>query len=256
MSRRPATARSRARVQQSDDALVSDRAHVDVDSLSPVAQDYLKTIWSTTEWGQDPITTKALAEKFGTSPASVTDTVKRLAGLGLVEYTPYKPVALTARGAAAAVQMVRRHRLIETFLVQQLSYGWDEVHDEAERLEHAVSDTFTNRIEALLDYPEHDPHGDPIPDATGHIHRVEHPVRLSDVLTGAEVVAEKATYEVVRVSDSDPHVLTAAEQLGIAPGAGIVVNEEGQASLPGSTAGDSARIPPLLAAEVWVQRLR
>ena len=122
---------------------------MDVDTITPVAQDYLKAIWTATEWGGAPITTGALASRFGTSAANVTDTVRRLAAQGLVEYTPYRPVQLTEDGAAYAVAMVRRHRLIETFLVTALGYGWDEVHTEAERLEHAVSDTLVERIDAF-----------------------------------------------------------------------------------------------------------
>ena len=197
----------------------------DVDSLSPVAQDYLKTIWSTTEWGHAPISAKGLAEKFGTSPASVTDTVKRLAGMGLVAYTPYRPVELTVDGRALAVQMVRRHRLIETFLVERLGYGWDEVHDEAERLEHAVSEDFTERIDALLGRPVQDPHGDPIPDAGGRTHRAEGALAL------ARARGPRA-FEVVRVSDADPAVLAAAGRAGIAPGARVEVGADGPAGLP------------------------
>lgn len=216
----------------------------DVDSLSPVAQDYLKTIWSTTEWGQAPISAKGLAEKFGTSPASVTDTVKRLAGMGLVAYTPYRPVELTAAGRALAVQMVRRHRLIETFLVERLGYGWDEVHDEAERLEHAVSDDFTARIDALLGRPSHDPHGDPIPDASGRTHRDAGTVALAQA-SGPQA------FEVVRVSDADPEVLAAAAKAGITPGARVEVGADGAVCTSAGSQGSP--VPAAIAAALWVR---
>lgn len=187
----------------------------ELEHLSPVTQDFLKAIWSAEEWGGGPITTKALAERFGTSSASVTDTVKRLAAADLVAYTPYKPVRLTDVGRRHAVQMVRRHRLLETYLVSMLNYSWTEVHDEAERLEHAVSDLFVSRIDALMGFPTADPHGDPIPDAHG---RIYHPDRA--VLLG-EATAE-GLHRVDRVDDSENDILTQAADHGCVPGAHIV----------------------------------
>lgn len=187
---------------------------MDVDAISTVAQDYLKAIWSATEWGAEPITTTALAARFGTSSANVTDTVRRLAAQGLVEYTPYRPVQLTADGEAYAVAMVRRHRLLETFLVTALGYGWDEVHTEAERLEHAVSDTLVDRIDQFLDHPTSDPHGDPIPDPAGRFAATDGAVLLSEVTATGR-------YRVLRVSDADPDTLAEAAALNITPGAVI-----------------------------------
>jgi DtxR family Mn-dependent transcriptional regulator len=112
---------------------------VEVDDLTAVAQDYLKVIWTATERDEPPITTTGLAARLGTSAPNVSETLRRLGGQGLVTYEPYRPVRLTAAGERLAVGMVRRHRLLEAFLVQVLGYGWDEVHEEAERLEHAVS---------------------------------------------------------------------------------------------------------------------
>lgn len=210
---------------------------MDVDEISPVAQDYLKAIWSATEWGADPITTSALAARFGTSAANVTDTVKRLAAQGLVEHTPYKPVRLTAAGTAYAVAMVRRHRLLETFLVTALGYGWDEVHTEAERLEHAVSDTLVERIDAFLDHPASDPHGDPIPDPAGRIAMPGDATLLDEVIAAGR-------YRVVRVSDADPDTLAEAAARGIVPGASITVDPAALAPVTG------------LGAAVWVVRAR
>ncbi|PZQ39340.1 MAG: metal-dependent transcriptional regulator, partial [Phenylobacterium zucineum] len=126
---------------------------MEADDLTPIAQDYLKVIWSAVEWGEPPITTKALAERFATSQANVSGTMRRLQARGLVDYEPYKPVRLTELGLRLAIAMVRRHRLIETFLAETLGYGWEEVHDDAERLEHAASDRFLTRIDELLGHP-------------------------------------------------------------------------------------------------------
>jgi DtxR family Mn-dependent transcriptional regulator len=204
---------------------------VDLETLTPVAQDYLKVIWSATEWGQDPITATALAARFGTSVANVTVTVKRLAAQGLVIHTPYKPVRLTPAGEAFAVAMVRRHRLLETFLVRELGYGWDEVHDEAERLEHAVSEKFVERIDAALGHPTADPHGDPIPAAGSGSGSGSpgHEASARAWPAGAVVLAEASEGErtVLRVSDADARLLGEAADLGLLPGARVVVTRAG-----------------------------
>jgi DtxR family Mn-dependent transcriptional regulator len=184
---------------------------VQLNEITPVAQDYLKVIWSATEWADAPITTTGLARRMGTTAPNVTDTLKRLAAQGLVEYTPYRPVVLTPLGERYAVAMVRRHRLLEAFLVRSLGYRWEEVHEEAERLEHAVSDSLIERISEQLGHPEVDPHGDPIPSATGQVHRPAGVAPLAEVAEGE--------YVVVRVSDSDPGVLVRLRERGIAPGA-------------------------------------
>ena len=149
----------------------------------------------------------------------MTDTVHRLAAQGLVEYEPYKPVTLTPRGTEYAIAMVRRHRLIETFLVDTLGYGWGEVHDEAERLEHAVSNVLIDRIDDLLGGPSTDPHGDPIPDRNGRTTTPRNAVRLS--------AAQPGNYRIVRVSDADPNHLARAETVGLVPGALISVATSG-----------------------------
>lgn len=212
-----------------------------VDDLTPVAQDYVKVIWSATEWGEPPITTKGLATRFDTTQANVSDTMRRLAAQGLVSYEPYKPVALTSLGKQLAVAMVRRHRLIETFLARVLGYGWDEVHEEAERLEHAASDDFLDRIDDLLGHPGLDPHGDPIPTLDGGWSPPADTVRLSDAGPGTHVV--------VRVSDSDAAALGRLLDLGVVPGATVVVGDDG-VTVDGSTAGlgaadlDAVRVRP------------
>jgi DtxR family Mn-dependent transcriptional regulator len=218
---------------------------VDTDSISAVAQDYVKAIWSATEWGDPPITTKGLASRFGTSAANVTDTVRRLAGLGLIDYEPYKPVHLTATGTTLAIAMVRRHRLIETFLVTVLGYRWDEIHDEAERLEHAASDTLIDRIDTLLGHPAADPHGDPIPTPDGHTRTIEGAVRLSDAGSGSHLIH--------RISDAEPGNLTAAAALGITPGAVIDTRFEDDAVILRGPHGQR-RIPDEVASATWTTR--
>src|SRR5699024_5743720 len=113
--------------------------------------------------GDGTVTPGALAERLGASPSSVTEGVRRLVSLGLADHRPYAPVELTGTGRGFAVAMVRRHRLIETFLARCLAYPWDEVHAEADALEHVVSDRFVDALDAYLGHPRRDPHGDPIP---------------------------------------------------------------------------------------------
>jgi DtxR family Mn-dependent transcriptional regulator len=225
-------------------AVREDAVVIDPDTLTPVAQDYLKVIWSATEWGQDPISATALAARFGTSVANVTDTVKRLAAQGLVEHTPYKPVRLTPSGAAFAVAMVRRHRLLETFLVQTLGYGWHEVHDEAERLEHAVSETLIERLDAVLGHPRVDPHGDPIPQrgVAGGVRAAPEPV-------GACLLGEasEGPHTVLRVSDADASVLAFAAGAGLVPGARV-----GVARVRGVITVDGTVVDASVLAAVWV----
>ncbi len=178
-----------------------------IGDLTPVAQDYLKAVWNAQEWSQAPVTTKFLADRMGVGPSTVSETVRRLTGLGLVDHAPYGAITLTDLGRASAVAMVRRHRLLESFLVSELGYGWDEVHDEAEVLEHAVSDLLIARIDAKLGHPSRDPHGDPIPALDGTVARPP-AVRLSDVEVGGGG-------RIARIWDADPEVLRYLGDLGI-----------------------------------------
>lgn len=178
--------------------------------LSRTAQDYLKVVWSATEWVPGPVTVTQLAERMGVRTATASDTVRRLAELGLLAHEPYGGVELTAKGREHALGMVRRHRILETFLVDTLGYSWDEVHDEAEHLEHAVSDTLVDRIDALLGHPSRDPHGDPIPSKDGSAHRPS-AMRLADAPAGVPLTVE-------RISDADPAVLRELGRRGIRPG--------------------------------------
>ena len=182
---------------------------------SPAVDDYLKTIYHHTEWQDARITPSQLANVLGLAPSSVTEMVKKLATQGLVTHRPYGPVSLTAAGERRAAAVVRRHRLIETWLVSEYGYAWDEVHDEAEVLEHVISDRLLAGIDARLGSPRVDPHGDPIPDAAGVVHR-EPFVLLGDAPAGHRG-------RVLRVSDRDPMLLRALVDAGIDVGHAIEV---------------------------------
>ncbi|WP_119696254.1 metal-dependent transcriptional regulator [Microbacterium halotolerans] len=178
---------------------------------SPAIDDYLKTIYAHTEWQDASITPSVLAANLGVAPSSVTEMVKKLAAQGLVAHEPYRAVRLTEAGERRALEMTRRHRLIETWLVSEFDYSWDEVHDEAEILEHSISDRLLEKIDERLGRPRFDPHGDAIPDAAGHVERVPF-VLLADAAPGH-------TGRVLRVSDRDPDLLRAIEESGLTVGA-------------------------------------
>jgi DtxR family Mn-dependent transcriptional regulator len=186
---------------------------------SPAFDDYLKTVYSHTEWQDAPITPSQLAAALAIAPSSVTEMVKKLAAAGLVSHVPYGAVRLTDAGRDRALQMVRRHRLIETWLVREFGYAWHEVHDEAEVLEHTISDRLLEGIDQRLGRPRFDPHGDAIPDADGHVER-EPFVLLADA-------AEGHSGRVLRVSDRDPELLQALEDAGITVGARITASDTG-----------------------------
>ena len=184
-------------------------------ALTPAAQDHLKAIWSAGEWVDSPVTTTLLAERLGVAPSTVSEQVRRLVDAGLVAHRPYRPIALTGAGEAQALRMVRRHRLIETYLVAELGYSWDEVHDEAEALEHAVSDLMVERIDARLGRPRSDPHGDPIPAADGAVARPDaRPLARLGVGEGGVVA---------RVDDRDADLLRWCEAVGLRPGVAVTV---------------------------------
>ena len=175
----------------------------------------MKAVW---ELGRtDAASTKQIADRLSVAPASVTNMLGRLRERGLVEYEPYRGAQLTRRGREEALRLVRRHRLIETLLLEHLGYSWQEVHEEAERLEHAVSDAFTERLAEFLGHPDHDPHGDPIPAADGTM-----PPEDSRPLGEAEV-GERVL--VSRVDQKDTAVLAYVEKRGLVPGRLLEVRE-------------------------------
>jgi len=185
--------------------------------LTAVAQDYLKVVWGAQEWSDEPVTTKLLAERIGVGASTVSETVRRLTAQGLLEHPRYGSVELTEVGRRHAVQIVRRHRLIETFLVSELGYTWDEVHDEAEVLEHAVSDLMVDRIDQRLGHPTRDPHGDPIPAPDGTV-PTPPAVTLAALQAGTSAV-------VARISDADAEVLRYFAEIGFGLDAQLTVVE-------------------------------
>ena len=183
--------------------------------ISHAAQDYAKAIYSLSRRGQESVSTSALAERLGVSPASASAMVKRLAELGFVSHEPYRGVNLTPAGEKVALEVIRHHRLLELYLSEALGMPWDRVHDEAEVLEHAISEELSDLIAEKLGDPTHDPHGDPIPTRDG---RIEEQVTrsLADIQPGDRVV-------LARVSDSDPAMLRYLGERGIEPGTPLEV---------------------------------
>jgi DtxR family transcriptional regulator, Mn-dependent transcriptional regulator len=188
-----------------------------VSELSASTQNYLKIIWNLQEWSAAPVTASQLADRLGLRLSTVSDALRKLTEQGLIEHARYGSVTLTPVGRAHAVAMVRRHRLIETFLVEVLQYTWDEVHDEAETLEHAVSDLMMDRIDTLLGHPTRDPHGDPIPSAEGVVHRPD-AVQLTTAQPNTRVRVE-------RISDADSQMLQYFASQGIVVDAELSVLE-------------------------------
>src|SRR3712207_3843112 len=181
-----------------------------VQELSHAVEDYAKAIYSLEERSGGPVTNNAVAERLGVTPASASAMVKKLDGLGLVAHVPYRGVRLTSRGRRVALEVLRHHRLLERYLVEELGVPWDRVHDEAEVLEHVLSEELEQLISAKLGDPTHDPHGDPIP--SPDLVLADTPTEsLDDVDPGAA-----GTF--VRVSDSDPEMLRWLDARGIRPG--------------------------------------
>lgn len=208
---------------------------------SAAIDDYVKTIYHHTEWQTAPITPSQLAAELGLAPSTVTEMVQKLAAQGLVSHRPYGPVSLTDAGRLRAAAIIRRHRLIETWLVQEFGYAWDEVHDEAEVLEHTISDRLLEGIDARLGYPRFDPHGDAIPDARGDV------IRVPFVLLGEAHVDH--TGRVLRVSDRDPALLRALQATGLDVGHSVTVTGRAAVRVDG---GASVELPPGAAEAVWL----
>lgn len=184
--------------------------------LTRSVEDYLKAIYQLSPEGR-AASTSEIAHLLALSPPSVTGMVKRLSEHGLLEHVPYRGVQLTDEGRRAALRMVRRHRLIEAYLVDFLGYTWDTVHEEAERLEHAVSDTMVERMATALGNPEVDPHGDPIPSADGFVPELSW-IPLTDVPVGH-------TVELHRVNESQPERLRYIASIGLKPGVQVTVTD-------------------------------
>src|SRR6058998_3845676 len=181
-----------------------------VDTVTSAVEDYAKAIYALESRDDGVVTNNALAERLGVSAASASAMVKKLAGLGLVRHEPYRGVRLTSEGLKVALEVLRHHRLLERYLAEELGVPWDRVHDEAEVLEHVLSEELEELIAAKLGNPTHDPHGDPIPSRDLTIDEPD-TARLHDVEPGAG-----GTF--VRISDSDPEMLRYLDARGIRPG--------------------------------------
>jgi len=216
--------------------------------LSRSAEDYLKAIYSLSEHG-DAASTSAIADTLAIQPASVTGMVKRLAEAGLLEHVPYRGVRLTNPGKLEALRVVRRHRVLETYLCERLGYSWHDVHEEAERLEHAASDQLIEQMSRALGSPSHDPHGAPIPTITGAIEETD-PVTLADSPAGTRL-------RIRAVRDEDSEDLRSIAEEGLMPGTLVTIT--GEAATDGSicvlfgTSSDVERsVPRELARQIYV----
>jgi DtxR family Mn-dependent transcriptional regulator len=189
-----------------------------VETVTSAVEDYAKAIYALESREDAAVSNNALAERLGVSAASASAMVKKLAGLGLVRHEPYKGVRLTQEGLKVALEVLRHHRLLERYLAEELGLSWDRVHDEAEVLEHVLSEELEELIAAKLGHPTRDPHGDPIPTPDGRIE--ESPtLALHDLAPGTRGLF-------VRVSDSDPEMLRYLAARGIKPGDDFEVVEK------------------------------
>lgn len=185
-------------------------------SRSQSVEDYLKAIYKLEEAEKDKgVSTSKLADLMGVANASVTNMVKRLSKMGLVSYESYYGVNLTESGKKIALEIIRHHRLLELYLAEMLGYSWDQVHEEAEKLEHHISEQFEDKISELLNNPKFDPHGDPIPTKDGEMPRL--------VLMPLSEVPNEDEHIIKRVKNQDPEVLRYLEKNGLLPGAKIKI---------------------------------
>ncbi|WP_340104996.1 metal-dependent transcriptional regulator [Rhodohalobacter sp. 8-1] len=187
-------------------------------SRSQSVEDYLKAIYkleSSLEGKGVP--TSKLAKEMDVANASVTNMVKRLSDLGMVTYESYYGSRLTDAGRKIALEMIRHHRLLELYLAEMLGYSWDQVHDEAEKLEHHISEQFEDKISELLNDPKFDPHGDPIPTKEGLMPKIG--------LQALSDVDENKSYEVKRVKNQSPELLRYLDDYGLTPGAKVIIKK-------------------------------
>jgi DtxR family Mn-dependent transcriptional regulator len=184
--------------------------------LSRSVEDYLKVIYHLSSEGGFAATSD-IASRLAVAPPSVSGMVKRLSEAGLIEHVPYRGVQLTSQGRRAALRMIRRHRILEVYLMRHLAFDWDSVHEEAERLEHAVSDDLIDRMARALGDPHYDPHGAPIPTVEGEIEETSL-TPLADAPVGA-------TVELRQVVDADPARLRYLAEQKLTPGTRLVITD-------------------------------
>ena len=209
-------------------------------------EDYLKALYGLGA-GADSVPTSAVAQELGVSAASVSEMLGKLAERKLITHDHYRGARLTSSGSEIALEMVRHHRLLETYLVKALGYSWDEVHQEADRLEHAISERLEERMWEALGRPAFDPHGHPIPAPDGTV--AECPVRP------LHLASEGSEIRVSRISDRDPDKLRAIERLGILPGtsARVAAASRWEAPIRLELAGASVEVPLGLARAIFVE---
>lgn len=210
-------------------------------------EDYLSVIYKNRS-DNGEIKANTIAEKLNISNAAVTDMLKKLSKGGLVNYTPYRGISLTDEGDSYAKALIRRHRIWELFLFQIVGMPWEKVHDEAEKLEHCASDELINRLEEMLNFPEFDPHGDPIPDKNGKIATMENIVPLHSVSTAHEAVVK-------RVDDSEKSFLIHISRLGIDLATNIRIREvfEFDGSMLIEVEGKEHTISRKIASNIYVE---
>ncbi|GLV49407.1 DtxR family transcriptional regulator [Thermus sp. LT1-2-5] len=211
--------------------------------LSEAQEDYLKNLLLLELEGQTPVSTQALATRMGVRPPSATEMLKKLALLGLVDHQPYQGASLTLAGRKVALEVLRHHRLLEAYLHQALGFGWEEVHEEAERLEHVISEAFEARIAELLGHPPFDPHGDPIPTQD---------LALPEAPATPLAEAPLGEVRVVRALVQDPGTLNLLARLGLVPGARLRVLERHN-GVRVALGQEVFLLPPDLAAAVGVE---
>ncbi len=183
--------------------------------ISFTEENYLKAIYHLSQGGQKAVMTNELAEAMQTKAASVTDMVKKLSTKELIQYEKYYGVKITTVGKQRALQIIRKHRLWETFLVEKLGFAWDEVHAVAEQLEHIQSPRLINMLDEFLGFPKADPHGDPIPDQQGRV--------KPQVLISLDLVEPGKRATITSVKDTDAELLKYLEKIGAKPGKKIQV---------------------------------
>jgi DtxR family Mn-dependent transcriptional regulator len=211
--------------------------------LSQAIEDYIKAIYMIGQAGA-PVTTNALAQRLDVAPASVTNMVKRLARLRLVRHTPYRGVELTDAGERVALEVIRHHRLLELYLSRHLGVSLDQVHSEADRLEHVISEDLEEKIAVALGQPDLDPHGDPIPSRDGSVAAMVS-LALGDCKPGQRGI-------VARIGDRDPKVVRELTSAGLLPGTEVEIVASNARHMELRVEGRPRRITPSLAAAVYV----
>lgn len=215
-------------------------------TTSPAAEDYLKALYALEEEGSEAATSE-VAARLGVSAASATSMFKKLDATGLVVHVPYGGATLTPAGRKIALEVIRHHRLLETYLAEALGVPWDEVHAEAEVLEHVLSESLEDRIAELLGDPAEDPHGDPIPRRDGSFERTE-ARRLTSVAEGEQT-------RIQRVSDANPEALRALGRIGLKPGSVVRITGRTEADVfvRVDSQGPEHRLPREIAEAVWAR---